>query len=108
MLCQLINKLAPGSVAKVNTSGGQFKMMENINNFSKAIKVYGVPDIDVFQTVDLWEQKDVSQVTSTLFALGRAVSAFVCYISLYNPLPMLHTGLQAPRVYRPLARTKAS
>ena len=74
VLCQLINKLAPGSVAKVNTSGGQFKMMENINNFSKAIKAYGVPDIDVFQTVDLWEQKDVSQVTSTLFALGRAVS----------------------------------
>ena len=74
ILCQLINKLAPGSLNKVNTSGGQFKMMENINNFSKAIKVYGVPDLDVFQTVDLWEQKDISQVTSTLFALGRAVS----------------------------------
>lgn len=31
VLCQLINKLAPGSVPKINTSGGQFKMMENIN-----------------------------------------------------------------------------
>ncbi|VEN36190.1 unnamed protein product [Callosobruchus maculatus] len=31
ILCQLINKLAPGSVPKINTSGGQFKMMENIN-----------------------------------------------------------------------------
>lgn len=30
VLCQLINKLKPGSVPKINTSGGQFKMMENI------------------------------------------------------------------------------
>lgn len=36
------------------------------------MKEYGVPDIDVFQTVDLWEKKDVAGVTNTLFALGRA------------------------------------
>lgn len=71
VLCQLINKLKPGSVPKINTSGGQFKMMENITNFQAAIKAYGVPDIDVFQTVDLWEKKDIAQVTNTLFALGR-------------------------------------
>jgi transgelin len=74
VLCKLINKIAPNSVPKINTSGGQFKMMENINLFQKALKAYGVPDIDVFQTVDLYEGKDIGQVTSTLFALGRAVS----------------------------------
>lgn len=47
--------------------------MENINVFQKALKEYGVADLDVFQTVDLWEQKDISQVTMTLFALGREV-----------------------------------
>lgn len=31
VLCKLMNKLAPGSIPKINTSGGQFKMMENIN-----------------------------------------------------------------------------
>ncbi|KAJ6648952.1 Muscle-specific protein 20 [Pseudolycoriella hygida] len=72
VLCRLINKIKPGSVAKINESGGQFKMMENINNFQKALKAYGVPDQDVFQTVDLYEKKDISQVTNTLFALGRA------------------------------------
>ena len=74
ILCKLINKLEPGAVAKINTSGGQFKMMENINLFQQAIKKYGVPDLDVFQTVDLYEKKDIAQVTSTIFALGRAVS----------------------------------
>ncbi|CAH0387528.1 unnamed protein product [Bemisia tabaci] len=71
VLCQLINKLKPGAVPKINSSGGQFKMMENINNFQAAIKAYGVNDVDVFQTVDLWEKKDIAQVTNTIFALGR-------------------------------------
>jgi transgelin len=74
ILCKLINKIAPNSVPKINTTGGQFKMMENINMFQKALKAYGVPDLDVFQTVDLYEAKDIGQVTSTIFALGRAVS----------------------------------
>jgi len=71
VLCQLMNKLKPGSVPKINSSGGQFKLMENINNFLKAMKDYGVPDVDIFQTVDLWEKKDIGQVTTSLFALGR-------------------------------------
>jgi len=71
ILCNLMNKLKPGSIKKINTSGASFKMMENINNFQKAIQEYGVAEIDVFQTVDLWEQKDISQVTMTLYALGR-------------------------------------
>lgn len=70
--CRLINKIKPGSVPKINESGGQFKLMENINNFQKALKDYGVPDIDVFQTVDLFEKKDIANVTNTFFALGRA------------------------------------
>lgn len=41
--------------------------------FQKALKEYGVDDVDVFQTVDLWEKKDVAQVVTTLFALGRTV-----------------------------------
>jgi len=72
ILCNVMNKLKPGSIAKVNPSGGgQFKMMENINNFQKAIEEYGVPKIDVFQTCDLWEKKDIATVTTCLFALGR-------------------------------------
>lgn len=31
VLCKLMNKIQPNSIAKINSSGGQFKMMENIN-----------------------------------------------------------------------------
>ncbi|XP_055316840.1 muscle-specific protein 20 [Sitodiplosis mosellana] len=71
--CKLINKIKPGSVAKINEGGATFKLMENVQNFQKALKAYGVPDIDVFQTVDLFEKKDIAGVTNTFFALGRAV-----------------------------------
>lgn len=45
------------------------------DRFQKALKDYGVDDVDVFQTVDLWEKKDIAQVVVTLFALGRTVSS---------------------------------
>ena len=32
---------------------------------------YGVHKIDLFQSTDLFEKKDIGQVTMTLFALGR-------------------------------------
>lgn len=73
ILCKLMNKLKPGAINKINTSGPSFKMMENINVFQKALKDYGVNDQDVFQTADLWEMKDIFQVTTTLFSLGREV-----------------------------------
>lgn len=46
--------------------------------FQKALKDYGVDDVDVFQTVDLWEKKDIAQVVTTLFALGRTVRLIIC------------------------------
>lgn len=71
VLCRLMNQLMPGSIQKINSSGGQFKMMENINKFQECCKKYGVPEIDVFQTVDLWERRNIPQVTQCIFALGR-------------------------------------
>ena len=69
-----MNKLMPGSVSKINESGTHFKLMENINAFQIAAKKFGVPEIDVFQTVDLWERRNIPQVTQCIMALGRAVS----------------------------------
>lgn len=50
-MIRVMNKLAPGSIPKINTSGGNFKLMENLNSVQKAMKNYGVPEEDVFQTV---------------------------------------------------------
>ncbi|XP_046391814.1 muscle-specific protein 20-like isoform X1 [Ischnura elegans] len=71
LLCKLMNRLQPGIISKVNLSGGDYKMMDNISQFQKACVKYGVPDVDLFQTVDLWDKKNIANVTTTIFAVGR-------------------------------------
>ncbi|XP_050305628.1 muscle-specific protein 20-like [Anthonomus grandis grandis] len=71
ILCKLMNRLQPGIISKINTSGGDYKMMDNLSQFQKACVKYGVPDVDLFQTTDLWDQKNIALVTTTIFAIGR-------------------------------------
>lgn len=41
--------------------------------FQKACIQYGVADVDLFQTTDLWDLKNVALVTQTVFAVARSV-----------------------------------
>ena len=71
ILCKLINALENGSVKKVNESKMAFKQMENISNFLAACCNYGLTKTDLFQTVDLFEAANMTQVIQTIHALGR-------------------------------------
>ena len=44
--------------------------MENISKFLEKIKAYGVPEISLFQTVDLYEAKALYKVVECLRALA--------------------------------------
>ncbi|CAO2631837.1 Tagln3 [Lemmus lemmus] len=73
VLCKLINSLYPPGqepIPKISESKMAFKQMEQISQFLKAAEVYGVRTTDIFQTVDLWEGKDMAAVQRTLMALG--------------------------------------
>ncbi|KAM3918920.1 transgelin-2 [Leptodactylus fuscus] len=70
ILCHLINSLAPNSVAKIQSSTMAFKQMEQVSQFLKACERYGIAATDLFQTVDLWEGKDMASVQRTLMNLG--------------------------------------
>lgn len=71
VLCDFINKLAPGSVKKIERKGTGFVLRQNLERFQAAVKKYGVPESETFQTVDLFERKNIPQVTLCLFAIGR-------------------------------------
>lgn len=75
ILCKLMNTLQPGSITRVNVSGGDYKFMDNIQKFLDAAIAYGVPEVDLFQTVDLIEKKNLANVTMMIFAIGRTVSS---------------------------------
>lgn len=62
ILCNLMNKLAPGSVKKIATKGTNFQLMENIQRFQAGMKAYGVPQEEIFQTADLFERRNIPQV----------------------------------------------
>lgn len=74
ILCNLINKLKPKSVKKIHAKGGNFVLMQNIEAFQNGMKAYGVPHDEIFQTVDLFEARNVHQVVLSLGALARLVS----------------------------------
>jgi hypothetical protein len=45
--------------------------MENIANFLRGAETLGVPKHDLFQTIDLFEKKNMTQVIDSIFAISR-------------------------------------
>ena len=45
--------------------------MENVQSFIQAAKNYGVPDEEMFLTPDLFEGRNLSQVTLCIYSLAR-------------------------------------
>ncbi|ELV10591.1 Coiled-coil domain-containing protein 19, mitochondrial, partial [Tupaia chinensis] len=73
VLCELINGLYPegqAPVKKIQASTMAFKQMEQISQFLQAAERYGINTTDIFQTVDLWEGKNMACVQRTLMNLG--------------------------------------
>ncbi|KOO22779.1 muscular protein 20 [Chrysochromulina tobinii] len=71
LLCELINKLQPGTISRVSSSAMPFKQMENISNYIEACAALGVPNQDCFRSVDLFEGKDLRAVVRNIHSLGR-------------------------------------
>ena len=62
--------------------------------FQAAIRKYGVPDEEIFQTADLFERRNIAQVTLCIFALARIVSSIkslFAFCHTYVPILPLPT-----------------
>jgi len=70
LLCELINKLQPGTVKKINTLKAPFKQRENIELYLKGCESYGLKTQDLFQVNDLYENKNLYMVVDNLYCLG--------------------------------------
>ncbi|CAM9589930.1 unnamed protein product [Chrysoparadoxa australica] len=77
-LCQVINAIEPGLIPKISESGLAYKQMENISKFLQACRKLGLKQECLFETVDLFEAKDLKMVAQCIHALGQIVPSSSC------------------------------
>ncbi|KAK3818756.1 MAG: calponin homology domain-containing protein [Benniella sp.] len=84
LLCKLMNILIPGYV-KIKSSNIPFVQMENISKFLQGCEKLGCPKHDLFQTVDLYENKNPGQVVDAIWSLSRHAAKAGCSTPILGP-----------------------
>ncbi|KAK9314386.1 calponin homology domain-containing protein [Lipomyces starkeyi] len=97
ILCRLVNIIVPSANLKYKTSRMPFVQMENISMFLRAAASLGLPQYDLFQTVDLYEAKDPAQVVQTLYSFSRHANKQYSNVPLLGP--KLATKQDSPGKY---------
>jgi hypothetical protein len=91
VLCNLINAIKPGLINKPKNSKMPFMQMENIAMYLEGCTKLGVPSFSSFQTVSLYENKDMGAVLQNIVALGSAAQKVPGYLG-----PLLGAKIAAP------------
>ncbi|CAO3564052.1 unnamed protein product [Mortierella alpina] len=84
ILCKLMNVLIPGFV-KIKSSKMPFVQMENISKFLDGCERLGCPRHDLFQTIDLYENKNPGQVVDAIWSLSRHAAKAGCDTPILGP-----------------------
>ena len=71
VLCEVANKVKSSICPPPSKSKLPFHQMENISAYLRACTVLGIPTHELFQTVDLFEAKNMKAVLINLQSLGR-------------------------------------
>ncbi len=70
-LAELANKLMPGTIRKISHSRMPFPQRENIAAFIEAARSMGVPEHELFETSDLYEQSNLKSVVDCLYEVSK-------------------------------------
>jgi hypothetical protein len=69
-ICKALNKVYPGSIRQINEQKLAFPQRENIGNYVKACKILGFNKSLLFETNDLFEGTNMTQVVDNLHQLA--------------------------------------
>ncbi|ORZ20725.1 kinase-like domain-containing protein [Absidia repens] len=71
VLCGLVNNLRPGTIKTVGQKDLSFIKMDNITRFLQGARQLGLEDSNLFETIDLFEAKDMPRVIHTILTLAQ-------------------------------------
>lgn len=75
ILCRVLNTIKPGAVAAPSESTIAFKQRENIGAYLDACqRRFNIRGGSLFQTVDLYEEKDMNIVVTSIHFLAKSVA----------------------------------
>merc|ERR1719297_565201 len=77
VLCELVNKIKPGTIKRINKMKAPFKKMENITAFTDAARGLGVSESAMFATPDLYEEKNLGSVVNCIYTFAGVVQTAV-------------------------------
>lgn len=77
VLCELVNIISPKAI-RYKKSTMPFIQMENIAAFlTFSRETLGIPDHDLFQTIDLFERKNIFQVIQAIHTFSRYCATYL-------------------------------
>lgn len=79
VLCKLINTVKPNAVTKVNEGTVAYKQMENIEHYLKACIDLGLHQQDMFNTSDLFNEKNVNLVINSIHVFAHFIEKLPNY-----------------------------
>jgi hypothetical protein len=79
VLCKLINTVKPNAVTKVNEGTVAYKQMENIEHYLKACSELGLHQQDLFNTSDLFNEKNVNLVINSIHVFAHFIEKLPNY-----------------------------
>ncbi|KAJ2959329.1 hypothetical protein NQZ79_g5244 [Umbelopsis isabellina] len=71
LLCNLVNKLRPNTIKQVGAKDLPFVKMDNITRFLQGARQLGLNTAQLFETIDLFEAKDMTAVINTILTIEK-------------------------------------
>ncbi|KAM3582073.1 Protein kinase of the Mitotic Exit Network [Umbelopsis sp. WA50703] len=71
LLCNLVNKLRPDTIKQVGAKDLPFIKMDNITRFLQGARKLGLNTAQLFETIDLFEAKDMTAVVNTILTIEK-------------------------------------
>ncbi|KAI7850692.1 kinase-like domain-containing protein [Circinella umbellata] len=98
LLCNLVNKLRPGTIKHVGQRDLSFIKMDNITRFLQGARQLGLNDSQLFETIDLFEAKDIPAVIHTILVIAQMYTKSIMNEKELNELYKKEDEMKKPRM----------